>query len=86
MALHELMPDKAVVWLLQFCPLHTEDIHRSFGCRTDAFRSKRSAIEFVEQSDVYVGVDVDALRASDSCDANYVHAAGKLYLFFTMLK
>jgi hypothetical protein len=86
MALYELLPDKEVVWLLQFCPLKTDDIHRTFGCRTHAFHTKRSAVEFVEQSDVYVNADVDTLRASDSCNANYVNAAGKLYLFFTMIK
>jgi len=78
--------DKKRVWLLQFCPLNANDIHKTFGARTDVFLSKGEIIRFVTESSVYQNVNLMQLDMSDTSDAEYVNNKGKLYIFHTTIR
>jgi hypothetical protein len=78
--------DKQRVWLLQFCPLKANEIHKTFGARTDVFFSKGEVLRFVTGSSVYQNVNLKQLDMSDTSDAEYTNNKGKLYIFHTTIR
>ena len=82
----ELESDKEIVWLMQFVPFNPEDLFNTHGARTDCFKVKNKAIEFVKDNVTYQNADVEALIQDDLCNAEYMSQKGILFLFQTILR